>query len=137
MCPIRLTRAHLASPCYRSSSNRSAVSLRCRHLALPALLLAAVCLCCTCGLTGRIRIFCVQVCVQGIPWKYTWKELKELLAECGEVDRADVMTAPDGRSKGWGTVRFNTKEAANAAIEQFHGSQLEGRTLTVFLDKKA
>eukprot|EP00878_Enallax_costatus_P003273 GHUV01003476.1.p1 GENE.GHUV01003476.1~~GHUV01003476.1.p1 ORF type:complete len:206 (+),score=60.15 GHUV01003476.1:195-812(+) len=78
-----------------------------------------------------------QVCVQGIPWKYTWKELKELLAECGEVDRADVMTAPDGRSKGWGTVRFNTKEAANAAIEQFHGSQLEGRTLTVFLDKKA
>eukprot|EP00878_Enallax_costatus_P045574 GHUV01054989.1.p1 GENE.GHUV01054989.1~~GHUV01054989.1.p1 ORF type:complete len:127 (-),score=38.28 GHUV01054989.1:73-453(-) len=99
MCPIRLTRAHLASPCYRSSSNRSAVSLRCRHLALPALLLAAVCLCCTCGLTGRIRIFCVQVCVQGIPWKYTWKELKELLAECGEVDRADVMTAPDGRSK--------------------------------------
>jgi RNA recognition motif-containing protein len=41
----------------------------------------------------------LQVCVQGIPWKYTWKELKELLAECGEVERADVMTAPDGRSK--------------------------------------
>jgi RNA recognition motif-containing protein len=40
-----------------------------------------------------------QVCVQGIPWKYTWKELKELLAECGEVERADVMSAPDGRSK--------------------------------------
>ncbi len=40
-----------------------------------------------------------QVCVQGIPWKYTWKELKDLLAECGEVERADVMTAPDGRSK--------------------------------------
>jgi RNA recognition motif-containing protein len=78
-----------------------------------------------------------QVCVQGIPWKYTWKELKELLAECGEVERADVMAAPDGRSKGWGTVRFTSKEAANAAIEQFHGSQLEGRTLTVFLDKKA
>ncbi|KAF8065826.1 haloacid dehalogenase-like protein [Scenedesmus sp. PABB004] len=78
-----------------------------------------------------------QVCVQGIPWKYAWKELKDLLAECGEVERADVMTAPDGRSKGWGTVRFTTKEAANAAIEQFHGSELEGRTLTVFLDKKA
>jgi RNA recognition motif-containing protein len=39
--------------------------------------------------------------------------------------------------QGWGTVRFTTKEAANAAIEQFHGSTLEGRTLTVFLDKKA
>jgi RNA recognition motif-containing protein len=39
--------------------------------------------------------------------------------------------------QGWGTVRFTSKEAAAAAIEQFHGSQLEGRTLTVFLDKKA
>jgi hypothetical protein len=39
--------------------------------------------------------------------------------------------------QGWGTVRFTTTEAANAAIEQFHGSSLEGRTLTVFLDKKA
>jgi hypothetical protein len=34
-------------------------------------------------------------------------------------------------------VRFTAKEAASVAIEQFHGSQLEGRTLTVFLDKKA
>jgi hypothetical protein len=44
--------------------------------------------------------------VQGIPWKYTWKELKDLLAECGEVERADVMAAPDGRSKvGHGTTK--------------------------------
>lgn len=78
-----------------------------------------------------------QICVQGIPWKYTWKELKDLFTESGEVERADVMTAPDGRSKGWGTVRFTAKEGASAAIEAFHGSQLEGRTLTVFLDKKA
>lgn len=78
-----------------------------------------------------------QVCIQGIPWSYTWKELKELVAECGEVERADVMTSPDGRSKGWGTVRFTSKEAASDSIEKFHGSQLEGRTLTVFLDKKA
>jgi hypothetical protein len=34
-------------------------------------------------------------------------------------------------------VRFTTKESASAAIEQWHGNQLEGRTLTVFLDKKA
>lgn len=39
--------------------------------------------------------------------------------------------------QGWGTVRFTTTESAGTAIEQFHGSQLEGRTLTVFLDKKA
>lgn len=60
-----------------------------------------------------------------------------MFAESGEVERAEVMTAADGRSKGWGTVRFTTTEGASAAIEAFHGSQLEGRTLTVFLDKKA
>jgi RNA recognition motif-containing protein len=78
-----------------------------------------------------------QICVQGIPWKYTWKELKDLFAEIGEVERADVMFAPDGRSKGWGTVRFTTTDAATEAIARFHGAQHDGRTLTVFLDKKA
>jgi hypothetical protein len=34
-------------------------------------------------------------------------------------------------------VRFLSKEAAQSAIDSFHGSDLEGRTLTVFLDKKA
>jgi RNA recognition motif-containing protein len=52
-----------------------------------------------------------QVCVQGIPWKYTWKELKELLAECGEVERADVMSAPDGRSK----VRFHSQRSVSSS----------------------
>lgn len=47
----------------------------------------------------------VQVCIQGIPWKYTETELGDLVAECGEVEKAEVMTSPDGRSKvgraGW------------------------------------
>ena len=37
--------------------------------------------------------------MQGIPWKYTWKELKDMFAEVGEVAHADVMFSPDGRSK--------------------------------------
>jgi RNA recognition motif-containing protein len=41
----------------------------------------------------------LQICVQGIPWKYTWKELKDMFAELGEVAHADVMFSPDGRSK--------------------------------------
>jgi hypothetical protein len=41
----------------------------------------------------------LQVCIQGIPWKYTETELGELVAECGEVEKAEVMTSPDGRSK--------------------------------------
>lgn len=41
----------------------------------------------------------VQVVVQGIPWAYTWRELKDMFAEVGGVDRADVVTGYDGRSR--------------------------------------
>ncbi len=37
--------------------------------------------------------------VQGIPWAYTWRELKDMFAEVGGVDRADVVTGYDGRSR--------------------------------------
>ena len=40
-------------------------------------------------------------------------------------------------SRGYGTVRYATPEEATAAIEQFNGSDLEGRTLSVRLDKYA
>lgn len=53
------------------------------------------------------------------------------------VPRAALCCAAFLRVQGWGTVRFTTKEAASYAIEKFHGSQLDSRTLTVFLDKKA
>lgn len=58
-------------------------------------------LCCPPRPHPRLRqpLVHTQICVQGIPWKYTWKELKDLFTESGEVERADVMTAPDGRSK--------------------------------------
>lgn len=52
----------------------------------------------------------LQVCIQGIPWKYTETELGELVAECGEVEKAEVMTSPDGRSK----VRRGRQEAASS-----------------------
>jgi len=79
----------------------------------------------------------LQVVVQGIPWKFTWKELKETFTGLGEIERADVVYGADGRSRGYGTVRFLTAEAAAEAVEKTHGTELEGRTLTVFLDKYA
>jgi len=78
-----------------------------------------------------------QIVVQGIPWSYTWKELKELFAEYGEVERADVVMGADGRSRGFGTVRFCATDAAQAAISAWHEQELEGRKLSVFCDKYA
>ncbi|GLC43314.1 hypothetical protein PLESTB_001341400 [Pleodorina starrii] len=77
----------------------------------------------------------LQIVVQGIPWAYTWRELKDMFAETGNVDRADVVTGYDGRSRGYGTVKFATKEAAEAAVARFHESELEGRRLAVFIDR--
>ena len=41
----------------------------------------------------------MQIVVQGIPWAYTWKELKDLFADVGDVERADVAIGHDGRSR--------------------------------------
>lgn len=79
----------------------------------------------------------LQVVVQGIPWAFTWKELKDLFAEESSVERADVAMGHDGRSRGFGTVRFLDTESALSAVEKYNGSELEGRTLAVFLDRYA
>ncbi len=37
--------------------------------------------------------------MRGIPWAYTWRELKDLFAEIGDIERADVVYGDDGRSR--------------------------------------
>lgn len=80
-----------------------------------------------------------QVVVHGLPWSYTWKELKDLFAgaDFTNIVRADIAYGRDGRSRGYGTVKFEDEATAQAAIEQFNGSDLEGRTLTVKIDQYA
>ena len=39
--------------------------------------------------------------------------------------------------QGYGTVRFETADATQAAISAFHESDLQGRTLAVRLDRYA
>lgn len=41
----------------------------------------------------------MQVVVRGIPWAYTWKELKDMFAEIGDIERADVVYGEDQRSR--------------------------------------
>ncbi|KAK2077604.1 hypothetical protein QBZ16_004449 [Prototheca wickerhamii] len=79
----------------------------------------------------------LQIVVHGLPFAYTWQDLKDLFAEVGGIERADIVHGRDGRSRGYGTVRFGTLEEAAAAIEQFNNTELEGRTLSVKLDAYA
>eukprot|EP00887_Chlorella_sp_A99_P006612 scaffold3.g6612.t1 len=62
-------------------------------------------------------------------------DLKDLFRQAGNVLRTDVMTNPDGSSKGWGLVQFSSPVDAQTAINMFNGSEYEGRVLTVKLDK--
>jgi hypothetical protein len=48
---------------------------------------------------------------------------------------SSALTAGLARRQGYGLVRFCSAQDAQAAIEKFHGTELEGRTLTVRLDK--
>lgn len=41
----------------------------------------------------------LQVYVNGLPWSYTWKELKPMFDGIGTVVRADIAYGRDGRSR--------------------------------------
>jgi len=78
-----------------------------------------------------------QLFVSNLSFETSWKDLKEHFRQCGEVERAKVMAYPDGRSKGFGTVRYFNSKDAQDAIEILNGVDLMGRELIVKLDTKA
>jgi cold-inducible RNA-binding protein len=70
--------------------------------------------------------------VGGLPYSTSEDALKEAFSAAGEVESATIITdRMSGRSKGFGFVEFTTEDAAQAAIDTFHGKDFEGRTLTV------
>ncbi len=57
-------------------------------------------------------------------------ELRELFAEVGEVGGIDVVTGPDGRSKGFAFVTMISDEVKDACMD-LHGTELLGRSINV------
>lgn len=53
-----------------------------------------------------------------------------------EVTRANVLTGPDGRSKGCGIVEFATAEEAKEAVEKLTDTELKGRQIFVREDRE-
>ena len=73
-----------------------------------------------------------KVYVGNLPYSVTEDKLRELCGEFGEITYAKVITDQrSGRSKGFGFVEFASEEAAQAAIQALHGSNLEDRELVV------
>lgn len=58
--------------------------------------------------------------------------IQDLFSQCGSV--SEVMLMQDkftGRSRGFAFVTMGTDEEAQAAVNQLHGKEFDGRSLTV------
>lgn len=78
-----------------------------------------------------------QLFINNLSYDTSWQDLKDHFRQCGDVERAEVMTNAEGRSKGFGTVRFIKEKDAETAIQRLNGEELQGRTLEVRYDNKA
>ncbi len=70
--------------------------------------------------------------VGNLPWSVTSESLKEMFSQFGEITEAVIITdRVSGRSKGFGFVTFATAEASEAATQQMHEKEIEGRKIVV------
>uniref|UniRef100_A0A0G4H9X9 RRM domain-containing protein n=1 Tax=Chromera velia CCMP2878 TaxID=1169474 RepID=A0A0G4H9X9_9ALVE len=76
-----------------------------------------------------------QIFVSNLSYRTSWQELKDFFRQCGEVIRADVMTLPDGRSKGVGTVLFEDPRCAEDAVRRFNDTPFQDRKIGVKIDE--
>ncbi len=70
--------------------------------------------------------------VGGLSWNTTDAGLRNAFAPYGEITEAKIVTDRNtGRSRGFGFVTFVRDEDTQAAISKMHGSNLDGRSITV------
>jgi RNA recognition motif-containing protein len=74
----------------------------------------------------------VRLYVGNLAFSVSEPELEDLFGQIGQVTSANIVTDRDtGRSRGFGFVEMESREAADAAIEAFNGREVAGRSLTV------
>lgn len=70
--------------------------------------------------------------VGGLSWDTDEAELRRAFERFGEINDVKVITDREtGRSRGFGFVGFNDRQAADTAIQEMDGSDLDGRTIRV------
>lgn len=75
--------------------------------------------------------------VGNLSYATQWQDLKDLFRSAGNILRADIALGAEGRSRGFGTALFGTKDEAARAVRLFHGYDHNGRTLKVHFDRWA
>ena len=70
--------------------------------------------------------------VGNLPYNVDDAQLSEIFSAAGSVDSATVISDKfSGRSKGFGFVEFSNDDEAQAAIDKFNGSDVDGRAIVV------
>jgi cold-inducible RNA-binding protein len=73
-----------------------------------------------------------KIYVGNLPFTATNETLSEVFAKFGTVQSSKIIVDREsGRSKGFGFIEMSDSSAADTAIAQLHGSDCEGRALTV------
>ena len=74
----------------------------------------------------------MKLYVGNLAFQTSSEDLQQLFAQAGTVESASVVEDRDtGRSRGFGFVEMSSKEEGEAAIAQFNGTEVNGRSLTV------
>lgn len=78
-----------------------------------------------------------KIVVWNLPYHIRWQDLKDHFRDYGNVIRAEVPQRHDGKSKGMGTVLFESEVEADRAIQGMTGKEIDGRIVDCRLDKYA
>jgi len=73
------------------------------------------------------------VFVRNLAYTISWQKLRERFSRCGHVMFADIKMDNNGKSRGFGYVRFEDPDQAQSAVSCFDGMDWEGRKLAVEL----
>ncbi|MEK7833394.1 MAG: RNA-binding protein [Acidobacteriota bacterium] len=74
----------------------------------------------------------MKLYVGNLSFQTTGEDLQGLFAQVGTVESVSLVTDREtGRPRGFGFIEMGSKAEGEAAISQFNGKEVDGRSLTV------
>ncbi len=76
-----------------------------------------------------------QVFVGNLHYSVTWQQLRDVFRTYGPVLGAYIPRTRDSRSRGYGFITFESSSDAQRAIEKLNDTELNGRRISVRLQR--